>query len=89
MNPYDQMNPALLWLFEHPGVGLSFTIFWMFWIAVVLTIICMQLRRINEREELKKIMLQFDEERREREKKASRLKSELPANPDKNYMPKG
>ena len=88
MNPYDQLNPALQWLFQHPGVGMFFTILWMLWIAIALAIVCVQLCRFNEREELKKIMRQYDEERREREKKANPFKSELPEAPDKSYMPK-
>jgi hypothetical protein len=29
MNPYENVNPARQWLFEHPGVVILFTILWM------------------------------------------------------------
>jgi uncharacterized membrane protein (DUF106 family) len=76
MNLYE--NPALQWLMEHPGVGILITILWHLWVAVALAIICIQLYKHNEREELKRIMRQFDEETREREKKENPFKSEHP-----------
>ena len=88
MNPYEQLNPALRWLFEHPGVGLLFTILWMLWVAIALGFICLQIYKHNECEELKKIMRQFDVERQERERKANPFKSETLENTDKRYMPR-
>ena len=75
MNPYEQLNPALQWLLEHPGISLTLTILWHPWVAIALGFICLQIYKHNEREELKKIMRQFDEERREREKKANPFKT--------------
>lgn len=74
MNPYEQMNPALQWLFEHPGADLFFTIFWMLWVAVALTIICIQLHGHNQREEKKEIMRRYDAERQERENRKNPLR---------------
>jgi hypothetical protein len=60
----------------------------MLWVAGTLGFICVQLFKHNEREELKKIMLKFEEEKRERERKANPFKSETPQNPDSRYLPK-
>jgi len=71
MNPYDNPNPGLMWLAQHPGLVVLFTIFWMLWVASALGFICIQLFKHNEREELARITREFEEERREREKKAT------------------
>jgi hypothetical protein len=42
----------------------------------------------NEREELKKIMRKFEDEKREREKKANPFKTETPQNHDSRILPK-
>jgi len=71
MNPYQQDNPLLQWLFEHIGTCFFLTIVWYFWVAIALGYICFQLYKLNEREELRGMMRNFYEEQREREKKTN------------------
>jgi hypothetical protein len=61
----------------------------MLWVAAALGFICVQLFKHNEREELKKIMRKFEDEKREREKKANPFKTETPQNHDSRFLPKG
>jgi hypothetical protein len=88
MNPYENVNPAFLWLLQHPGLGVFVTFLWMLWVAGALGFISIQLYKHNEREELRTIMRKFEEEKRERERKANPVKSEAPQNPDSRYLPK-
>jgi predicted membrane protein len=88
MNPYENVNPALQWLFEHPRMIILFTILWMLWVAAALAFICVQLFKHNEREELKKIMQKFEDEKQEREKKANPFKTETPQNQDSRVLPR-
>jgi hypothetical protein len=77
------MNSAFQWFLENPAIGIFFTVLWMLWVAVALAIICLQIYKHNEREELKEIMRKFDEENRERERKKNSFKPKPPENPDK------
>ena len=84
----EQPNPALQWLMEHPGVPIIITVLWHLWVAVVLGYICIQLFKHNERDEQERIKRQFDEEKRERERKANPFKSETTQNPDSHFQSK-
>ena len=88
MNPYENFNPALVWLAQHPGVVVFITILWMLWLASALGFICIQFYKHNAREELRDITRKFEDEKREREKKANQFKAEALQNPDSRHLPK-
>jgi hypothetical protein len=87
MNPYGQINPIAEWLIEHPGIGLLFTVLWLFWVAGALGFICFQLYKHNEREQLKETLQQILEEERQQERRANPFKQEHSEKADAKYMP--